>query len=48
VEEGFISPPNASLIKIVDLQSGDDPMKDWGKRGMEALDGFVFDVSRRH
>lgn len=43
VAEGFISPVNQSLIKIIDLQPGDDPMSDWGKRGMEALEAWTFD-----
>lgn len=46
VSEGFITPANTSLIKFVDLQAGDNEERDWGKRCMEALEGWVWDVSR--
>jgi hypothetical protein len=35
-----------SLIEFVDLEAGDDPMLDWGKRGMEAVERWSVDVSR--
>lgn len=35
-----------SLIEFVDLEDGDDPMLDWGKRGMEAVERWSVDVSR--
>jgi hypothetical protein len=46
VQEGFIAPANMSLIEFVDLEAGDDPMLDWGKRGMEAVERWSVDVSR--
>ncbi|KAJ9103621.1 hypothetical protein QFC19_004196 [Naganishia cerealis] len=45
VAEGFITPANTSLIKFVDLQPGDDEERAWGKRCMEALESWVWDVS---
>jgi hypothetical protein len=45
VSEGFITPANTSLIKFVDLESGDDEAKDWGRRAVEALESWVWDVS---
>lgn len=45
VSEGFITPANTSLIKFVDLESGDDEARDWGRRAMEALESWVWDVS---
>jgi hypothetical protein len=35
-----------SLIEFVDLEDGDAPMLDWGKRGMEAVERWSVDVSR--
>lgn len=46
VQEGFIAPANMSLIEFVDLEAGDDPMLDWGKRGVEAVERWSVDVSR--
>jgi hypothetical protein len=46
VQEGFIAPANMSLIEFVDLEDGDAPMLDWGKRGMEAVERWSVDVSR--
>lgn len=46
MREGFIAPANMSLIEFVDLEDGDDPMLDWGKRGMEAVERWSADVSR--
>ena len=46
VQEGFIASKNLSLIDIIDLQPGDDPTQDWGKRGMEAIERWSLDVSR--
>jgi hypothetical protein len=47
VSEGFITPANTSLIKFIDLQSGDDEAKDWGRRAVEALESWVWDVSHQ-
>jgi hypothetical protein len=47
VSEGFITPANTSLIKFVDLASGDDEAKDWGRRAVEALESWVWDVSHQ-
>ncbi|KAJ9094087.1 hypothetical protein QFC21_006188 [Naganishia friedmannii] len=44
VAEGFITSSNMSLIKFVDLQSGDEEERDWGKRCMEALEAWVWDI----
>ena len=46
VAEGFITPANISLIKFMDLQDGDDEARDWGRRAVEALQSWVWDVSR--
>ncbi len=43
VSEGFIQPINLSLLKIVDLQEGDGH-EDWGKRCMEALEDWKWEV----
>lgn len=45
VKEGFIAPANLSLIEFVELEQGDDPMQDWGRRGMEAIERWTVDVS---
>ncbi|KAG7561974.1 hypothetical protein FFLO_02614 [Filobasidium floriforme] len=45
VQEGFIAPANMSLIEFVDLEARDDPMLDWGKRGMEAVERWSVDDS---